>query len=189
MKNIKNLGITTKEGFEVRDLQRFPSMEWGDEGGFQAELYYKGNHIMRVYQKGDGGCAYTYPENYYNEHKVEIDLQCLRFLQRVDKSYGSDSPYEWLRNKVVSGIDDDDWEAVVNNIEERYAKVNAANKAFKNGYKAVVALINDYRFDYLYYQVSDITENEVCDFLKKKGLDKQYQEIEILLPTPELNVL
>lgn len=189
MKNIKNLGITTIEGFEVRDLQRFPSMEFGEEGGLQAELYYKGKHIMRVYQEGNGGCAITYPENYYREHKTEIDLQCLRFLKRVDKSYGSDSPYEWLRDKKIDKINDDDWEAVVNNIEEYYDDVKAAAKSFRAGYKAVVSMKSDYQTSYLAYHVSDITLEEVRVYMKKEGLDKKYKDIKILLPTPELFIL
>lgn len=189
MKSIKNLGITTLEGFEVRNLERGYSLEWGPEGSLIAELYYKGKHIMRVYQEGNGGCAITYQEDYYREHKTEIDLQCLRFLKRVDKSYGPDSPYDWLRDKKINKIDDDDWEAVVNNIEEYYDDVKAAATAFRAGYKAVVSMKNDYQTSYLQYRVSNITIEEVQAYMKKNGLDKKFNEIKILLPVPELSIL
>ena len=199
MKNIKRLGVTTKEGFEVRDLQRFPSMEWGDEGGLQAELYYKGEYIMRVYQEGNGGCAITYRTDYYKQHRFAIESECLDFLRRVDKGYGPDSPYEWLKNKKVAVsstskpredlINDDDWEAVVNNIEEYYNDVKSAANSFRAGFKAVACLKGDLETGYLQYRVADVTEQEVRDFLKKKGLDKKYTEVKILLPTPELNIL
>lgn len=189
MKHIQRPGIQTREGFEIRDLQRFPSMEWGEEGGMQAELYYKGHHIMRVYQEGNGGCAVTYAEDYYREHKTEIDLQCLCFLQRVDKSYGSDSQYSWLKNKTADKINDDDWEAVVNNIEEYYDDVKTAMKSFMAGYKAVVAMKNDYQTSYLQYRIPDVTIGEIKAYMKKNNLDKKFDEIKILLPTRDLHIL
>lgn len=198
MKNIKRLGITTKEGFEVRNLQRFPSMEFGEEGGLQADLYYKGKHIMGVFQEGRGGCAMTYPTDFYKTHRFELEKECLNFLKRVDKSYGPDSPYDWLRNKKVrvsdnskpqmEFINDDDWEAVVINIEEYYGEVKSAAKSFRAGYKAVACLKSDIEIGYLQYKVADVTEQEVRDFLKRNGLEK-YTEVKILLPTPELSIL
>lgn len=199
MKNIKNLGITTKEGFEVKNLQRFPSMEWGDEGGMQADVYFEGNHIMQVFQEGNGGCAITYPTEYFKSHRFALERECLNFLKRVDKSYGPNSPYEWLKNKKVAvsdnskpfetTINDDDWEALVNNIEEYYDDVKSAANSFRAGFKAVVCLKNDLETGFLQYRVADVTEQEVRDFLKKKGLDKKYTEVKILLPTPELSIL
>lgn len=189
MKSIKDLKIKTKEGFEVKNLERGYSLEWGPGGSLIAELYYKGKHIMRVYQEGNGGCAITYQEDYYREHKTEIDSQCLRFLKRVDKNYGPESPYDWLRDKEINKIDDDDWETVVNNIEEYYDDVKAAAKSFRAGYKAVVSMKNDYQTSYLQYRVSDITLEEVRIYMKKEGLDKKYKDIKILLPTPELCIL
>ncbi len=189
MKSIKNLGITTVEGFEVKNLERGYSLEWGPEGSLVAELYYKGKHIMRVYQEGNGGCAVTYTEDYYREHKAEIDLQCLCLLQRVDKSYGPDSQYSWLKNKTADKINDDDWEAVVNNIEEYYDDVKTAMKSFMVGYKAVVAMKNDYQTSYLQYKVPDVTMTEVKAYMKKNKLDKKFDEIKILLPTRDLHIL
>ena len=69
MKNVKMPGITTKEGFELRNLQRGWSMEWGDGGSLSVDLYYKGHKIMKVCQEGNGGPAITYKEQYYRDHK------------------------------------------------------------------------------------------------------------------------
>ena len=189
MKNVKMPGITTKEGFELRNLQRFPSMEFGDEGGLQVDIYYNKHKIMQVYQEGNGGPAITYTEQYYLDHKTEIDLQCLRFLKRVDENYGPNSEFASLRNKRINNIDDDDWEALANNIEEYYDDVKAAAKSFRAGYKAVVALKCPWQTDYLQYRVADITDKEVAAWLAKNDTKKKYTHYIILLPVPELSIL
>lgn len=189
MKNIKNLGIITKEGFEVKNLQRFPSMEWGDEGGLQADLYLNGIKILRLYQEGNGGPAITYLTEEGSIHLGEIRSKGLEFLKRVDKNYGPNTEYNWLKNKTVKTFNDDDWEAVINNIEEYFDLVRNAAHSFRAGYKAVVCLQNDLQTRFLQYKVSDITEAEVREYMKKTGLDKEYNEIKILLPVPELSIL
>lgn len=189
MKNIKRLGITTIEGFEVRDLQRFPSMEWGPEGGLQADLYYKGNKIMQVLQEGNGGPALTYTEDYYREHKTEIDLQCLRFLKRIDENYGPNSEFASLRNKRTNNIDDDDWEAVVNNIEEYYDDVKQAGKSFRAGYKAVAALKAPWQTDYLQFYNPNITDEDVSKWLEKNDPKGKYTHYRILKQVLELTTL
>lgn len=199
MKNIKNLGITTKEGFEVKNLQRFPSMEWGDEGGMQADVYFKGNHVMQVFQEGNGGCAITYPTEYFKTHRFAVERECLKFLKRIDNDYGPDSPYEWLKNKKVAVCDiskpredlinDDDWEALVNNIEEYYDDVKSASNSFKAGFLAVACLKNNFETAFLQFRVADVTDDEVRVFLKKKGLETKYPEFRILSNTPDLHVL
>ena len=189
MKHVKRLGITTVEGFEVRDLQRFPSMEWGPEGGLQADLYYRGKKVMQVFQEGNGGPAITYTEDYYREHKTEIDLQCLRFLKRVDENYGADSQYASLRNKRINNIDDDDWEAVVNNIEEYYDDVKQAAKSFRAGYKAVAILKCPWQTDYLQYGNSNVTDEDVNKWLQDNDKQGKYTHYRILKPVAELNTL
>ena len=189
MKSIKDLKIKTKEGFEVKNLERFPSMEFGPEGGLKADLYYQGNHILNLYQAGNGGCAFAHPTSYYKEHKLEINAQGLSFLKRVDEYYGPNSPYDFLKNKTAADMSDDDWEGIINHIEEYYDDIVSAAKSFKEGYKAVVSMKSDYQTSYLAYHVSDITLEEVRVYMKKEGLDKKYKDIKILLPTPELFIL
>jgi len=83
MKDIKDLKITTAEGLSVKNYKRFPSSEWGEEGGMQADLYLKGVHVGTVYDAGDGG-----ESNFYGSTK-EYDVEALKtasfnFLSRKD---------------------------------------------------------------------------------------------------------
>ena len=129
MKDIKNLGIKTQEGFEVRNLNRFPSLEWGEEGGLEADLYLNGVWAGTIFQAGEGGCAsFTYA-NLGVEEK-ELAEKGLAFLKRCDESYGPNSKYEWLRDKTVAKFDDDDIEAIVNTIEEYYDDVKTMEMSY-----------------------------------------------------------
>lgn len=189
MKNIKNLGIKTVEGFEIKNLQRFPSMEWGDEGGMKAHIYYQGTFIMEIIQEGNGGPACCYTNEVYKNNADEIKFMALKFLQRVDEAYGQKSEYTWLKNKTWQKVDDDDFEAVVNNIEERYDDIKLAQKSFKKGYKAVALLKNDWKTSALQYQVVDITQLEVENWLNQHlDIKKQFPNFEIIRCTDKLNV-
>lgn len=199
MKDIKRLGITTQEGFEVQNLQRFPSMEFGEEGGMQADVYFKGNHIMRVYQEGNGGCAVTYRTDYYREHRFTIERACLEFLQRVDENYGPDSSYEWLKNKKVAVsstskpredlINDDDWEALVYNIEEYYDDTEMAKKAFRRGAGTVIALYGALRTRYLQTSTIDFAQKDIDSWLNKNDKNGEYSHYRILKSTADLSTL
>ena len=182
MKNIRDLGITTKEGFSVKNLKRFPSMEWGEEGGLTADLYYKGAKILSLYQEGNGGSAMAT----YNEMSLDIKRAALDFLKRCDKAYDT---YEFLIRKTAKDINDDDFEAVINCIEERYDIIKNVKKAFKKDYKSVAVLGDDLRFDYLQYRVSDITLDEVKTYLKKNKLDKKYFYIQLYKITDDLTIM
>lgn len=160
MKNIKNLGIKTLEGFTVGNLQRFPSMEWGDEGGLQADVYYKGIKILQVFQEGNGGCAITYTNANYDANQTEIDVQCLRFLQRVDEDYGPNGRFSNLYKdkkivvekgkEVAKGLDDDDWERLVVIIESRYDDLKNIKKFLKKD-PTVVVCETDWQTRYFGY--------------------------------------
>ena len=188
MKHIKNLKIKTVEGLEVGDLKRFPSMEWGEEGGLQAKLYLNGIPVGTLYQEGNGGCAdFTYDNS---DMRTKVAEACLTFLKRVDANYGPKSKYEWLKNKTAKDINDDDIEAVINNIEERYDDVQVAKKIFKQGYKAVALLKNDYQTQYLQYKVADITVAEVREWLiHHPDIKKKYPEVTLIRSTDNLTVL
>lgn len=187
MKQVKNLRIKTKEGFEIRNLKRFPSMEWGEEGGLEAEVYLDGENLGTLYQAGNGGCAsFTYPNS---EAYKKIAEKGIVFLQRVDKAYGPNSPYDWLKKKTAKSFDDDDIEAIVTTIEERYDDVTVVKKLFKKGYKAVALLKNDHSTHYLQYRVVDITLPEVTAWLKKNKMLKEYPTIEIIRDTDNLAIL
>ena len=91
------------------------------------------------------------------------------------------------RRVVVTGIGTIN--PIGNNIEEYFDLVRTAAHSFRAGYKAVVCLQNDSQTRFLQYKVSDITEAEVREYMKKTGLDKEYQDIKILLPIPELSII
>ena len=200
MKEIKRLGIHTKEGFEVRDLKRFPSMEWGDEGGLQADLYYNGLKILQVYQEGNGGCAITYLTEEGSIRLGEIRAKGLEFLKRVDKSYGPNTKYAWLKEKTVKNFDDDDWEAVVTNMEEYADDLNHAAQLFIKGAKSVVVCKNDWQTRYLSCgSVKAATENmdefkgrvivNAKVWLRKNYPNTEYTDFNVLLPVEGLHVL
>ena len=97
MRQIKDLGIKSKEGLKVKNLKRFPSMEYGEEGGLQAELWL-GNHtyLGTLYQEGNGGCAnFTWNANLLEKAKKGIKGLIHSFLLRNDKDYGPNSKYSW----------------------------------------------------------------------------------------------
>lgn len=102
MKNISDLKIKTFEGLSIKNYSRFPSREWGDEGGMQADVYLNGNYTGKIYNAGDGGDAF-----FYKGDKCDIEAlktACFKFLKRVDKSYFKYS----FSPKKASDLRDDD---------------------------------------------------------------------------------
>lgn len=168
MKNIKDLGVITEEGIEIKELKRFPSMEWGEEGGLQAAIFLDGEFMGTLFQAGEGGCAnFSCPSAVAYQKIAEAGCA---FLKRTNKDYGPETKYSWLKNKTVANMNDDDFEAVVTTIEEEADKRAQATKGLAKGYKAVVAIEQEFQFSYLYYQCSDITDQEVEDFLHRKKI-------------------
>lgn len=102
MVNIKDLKIKTFEGLSVKNYSRFPSREWGDEGGMQADVYLNGKYTGKVYNAGDGGMANFYREKDTNYD--ELKTACFKFLRRLDKNYRKSS----LMPKKASECDEDD---------------------------------------------------------------------------------
>jgi len=187
MKSIKDLKIKTKEGIEIKNLQRFPSMEWGEEGGLAADVYLNKEYIGHLHQSGDGGCASF--SGYTREGYNKIAEAGMAFLTRVDKDYGPEGRFSWLRNKDVNKFQDDDLETVIIHIEERYDDIKEAKKEFKNGYKAMAVISNDYERRYLFYRVNDITTKEVRKHMLERGLDKKYSDVQIITCNDDLTIL
>jgi len=175
MKHIKDLGVITQEGIEIKELKRFPSMEWGDEGGLQAAIFLDGEFMGTLFQAGEGGCAnFSCPSAVAYQKIAEAGCA---FLKRVDKAYGPNTQYSWLKNKTVKNMNDDDFEAVVTNIEEEAEIRTQVRKALIQGYKSVVVIEQETQFSYLYYQCEGVTSREVEDFLKRKKV--QYTDFKI----------
>ena len=141
MKQIKNFKTITKEGFGIANLQRFPSREWGDEGGFQADVLFNNQKIAKVFQEGDGGFADVYFEKDLTEELLtEVKDKLISFLKRYDYAYQESSPYEWLKNKTSQGVGNDEFEALVVDIEEAEGTFKSALKKFKPGVNCVASI-------------------------------------------------
>lgn len=143
MKQIKNFQTITKEGFSVANLQRFPSREWGDEGGFQADVLFKSQKIAQVFQQGDGGCADVYFEkDLTKEFLAEVKDNLISFLKRYDYCYQESSPYEWLKKKTAQDVGNDEFETLVVNIEAAEDNFKLAQKRFKAGVNCIANIIH-----------------------------------------------
>lgn len=187
MKNIKNLGIKSLEGFEIKNLQRFPSMEWGPEGGLQADIFFEGKKFAQIYDAGDGGCASGLYDHTDPTHKIA--KKCLEFLKRLDKAYDDTEGYDFLKHKTELDIDADDWEAVINIFEERYDDIKEARNCFKKGYKSLAAVKNHHSSFYLRYRVDDITPEEVISFVKLQKKDFAPERVDIIRCNDDLVTL
>lgn len=177
MKQIKDLGISTKEGLTVKNLQRFPSMEWGEEGGLQAELWL-GNHsyLGTLFQAGNGGPAdFTWNGNLKKENKDKIKSYVHAFLLRNDKDYGPNSKYDFMKNKTPETIDDDDIEVLISIIEDEYIKRDKAEKLFKKGYNTVVAVNKGYEYTFLGGKI--LTKATITKYLKDNKI--KYEDFTI----------
>lgn len=182
MKHIANLGITTIEGFSVRNLERFPSMEWGDEGGMRASLYYNDVKIMEVFQEGNGGEAIVYMDKVMSAPTLfkEVQAKALAALKRLDpESYGPHSEYDWLRNKTADRINDEDYEALVLVIEDHYYDVKEAKNIYKKrGYTSTAVLDMGYQKSYLYCDYNTI--EEAAAYLKKAHPTIKYKSLKLI---------
>jgi len=164
MQNIKRLKSKSQEGLEVRNYQTFPSMEWGENGGLQADLYFNNKFLARVYNEGNGGCAIAYMQTKNETEWNEFKQACFDFLLRNDKDFGPNSQYEWMRKKTPERIDDDDLELVVNLLYKRHLHIKEAEKALKNNYGKIVVCNKGYQFKYYMcsFLMTDDKFKEVC---------------------------
>lgn len=141
MKQIKKFKTMTKEGFSVKNLERFYGPEWGEDSAFRADILYNGQKIANIYQAGDGGCADARLDRSLTQDQVtEIKEKLISFLKRYDYSYSKYSPYNWLKIKTSKDVGDDEFESLVINIEEAEENFKLAKKRFKPGVNAVASI-------------------------------------------------
>lgn len=169
MRHIKNLGIKTKEGFEVKNYSTFPSMEWGDDGGMQADLYYNGKKIGQVFQEGNGGCAVLHTYDSEIELTNEIKEKALTCLKRLDDSY---SKYDFLKSRQTKDVNDDDFESIVVEIAHMYDIKKDVSRYIKKGFQTIFLIERDGGLcSYLTYKVNNATEQEAKDYLSKNKIN------------------
>lgn len=116
MKHIKDLKITTKEGLSIKNYKTFPSREWGDNGGMQADVYLNGVYVGQVYDAGDGGMGDFYGSDKDNWSVNEFKTACFNFLKRKDKNYFKHS----FMPKQASACNEDDYVCMVDLIASFY---------------------------------------------------------------------
>lgn len=177
MKQIKETNVLTKEGFSFKNLSRFPSYEWGDDGGLDVDLYYKGERFAHVYNDGNGGCPMV---NYYGDNINLIKCDALAFLKRYDYSYSPLSQYEWLKNKSPYDINDDDIENLACCLEVAHEDLEIVEdlhkKTKRNTFMAicddyeriVVALPKEWDSVYQHYD-NDIMRDRIAKALVKQN--------------------
>lgn len=141
MKQIKNFKTITKEGFSIKNLERFYGSEWGEDSAFRADILYNNKKIAEIYQAADGGCADARLDRSLTQDQVtEIKDKLISFLKRYDYAYQESSPYEWLKNKTSQGVGNDEFEALVVDIEEAEGTFKSALKKFKTGVNCVASI-------------------------------------------------
>jgi len=189
MKDIKDLNIKTKEGLEIRNLQRFPSMEYGEDGGMKCDIYYHDHKICDVYQAGNGGCAdERYVDNITPELRQEFKQKVLACLQRLDSSYNpATSEYEWLKTKTADHIDGDDLEALELTIEDRYEDVQQAKKIFQDRWTTLGIIDREWQKDYVHCNFLSV--NEFAKWISDKHPEIKYKNLQLIFNTDNLEIL
>lgn len=133
MKNIKELNCKSKEGFTLRNYQSFPSMEWGPDGGYCADIIYNDLLVGHLHQQGEGGEA-NWDRNYsISDYDYdEIRKNALSLLKRLDYGYGENSPYSFLKDKTYDKIASSDWESLVTLLEEAHNNYELIKQKFSS---------------------------------------------------------
>lgn len=177
MKNIKDLKLKSIEGLEVRNLKTFPSMEWGEDGGLEADIYYDGKFAVRVFQEGNGGCAIDTErdDTILSAAKPAI----LALLRRLDKAYDH---YDWLKNKTVDTLDADDYESVANLFVEQYDFVKGAKSCFKKGNQTFIGIVSGAVVHTLnsMYEMSEQDVAKLISLGRVKGVSSDYDRLVVL---------
>lgn len=143
MKQIKDFQTITKEGFGIKNLERFYGREWGEDSAFKADILYKSKKIAEIYQAGDGGCADVHLDRSLTQDQVtEVKENLISFLKRYDYCYQESSPYEWLKKKTAQDVGNDEFETLVVNIEAAEDNFKLAQKRFKAGVNCIANIIH-----------------------------------------------
>lgn len=103
MLDIKDLKVKTFEGLAVKNYKTFPSREWGDNGGMQADMYLNDKKIGQIFDAGDGGMGTM---SFENDADIKgFKTVCFKFLRRLDKDYRNSK----LAPKKADELNEDDY--------------------------------------------------------------------------------
>ena len=132
--------VSTLEGFSIKNLKRFPSSEWGDMGGVDVDVYYKGKKIMNVFNAGDGGMSKVAATDLFYLTADELKANALKLLKRLEPCY---STLPFLASKEAKDINEDDWLAVAEHIALGISDYAYVVASLKKGYATIAFLENE----------------------------------------------
>lgn len=167
MKNIKDLGIKTKEGFGVKNYQTFPSMEWGDDGGMKADVYLDDVRVGTVFQRGDGGCAdFTWDQS---AERAAVKQKLFDTLTRLEPLF-TNPEYVSVLPHTPEDCSDDEFEMLVNCIVEKRDAIKSCKEFYANGmpYTALV-----YEGPYVHYLGSRISQKSEFENILKRSIENK----------------
>lgn len=115
MKSIKKLKSLATGNITVTNYKTFPSMEWGENGGMEADICVNKIPVVHIFQEGNGGCAFDTVLN--KELLSSLKENVLKVLKKHDDGY---SKYDFLKDKTAEKVDADDFESFINLMAQRH---------------------------------------------------------------------
>lgn len=115
MKSIKKLKSLATGNITVTNYKTFPSMEWGENGGMEADICVNKTPVVHIFQEGNGGCAFDTVLN--KELLSSLKENVLKVLKKHDDGY---SKYDFLKDKTAEKVDADDFESFINLMAQRH---------------------------------------------------------------------
>ena len=115
MKSIKTLKSLATGNITVTNYKTFPSMEWGENGGMEADICVNKIPVVHIFQEGNGGCAFDTVLN--KELLSSLKENVLKVLKKHDDGY---EKYDFLRDKTAEKVDADDFESFINLMAQRH---------------------------------------------------------------------
>lgn len=100
--------IMTKEGFSIKKMQHFPSIEYGENGGTACDLLLNGKKIASFFDAGDGGEAQVtwLDPSKQKEYEDLATTASARLEPEEVKKYGMDIIKACAISSLVSFLDD-----------------------------------------------------------------------------------
>ena len=121
--------VKTVEGFEIKNVTHFPSMEYGENGGTRADVIYKGAYVGTVTDYGNGGMAIIdYDRSLTKRQRLDVDTACLNLAKRTEEAY---SQYDFLKKKTAKDVDGDDYICLVTYIDYKQDVYDHVSKVIK----------------------------------------------------------
>lgn len=138
MKNIKKLKSVAVGNITIQNYKTFPSMEWGEDGGLDADICVNKTPVVHIYQEGNGGCAL---DTVLNEELLpSLKENVLKVLKKHDDGY---QKYGWLKNKTAEKVDADDFESFVNVMAQRHDDIKLLESRNKKLMHDTFAFVED----------------------------------------------